>query len=333
MTEPTTPSTASPADSAAKPLSGTKPESKHESKPARSLAAPAAFILALAALALGFLPHVSPQPVAVVPAPAQLMSVAPDLTPLLSRLEALEARPVGTSAAVPNEDMSSLRAEQQAAQDVAARLTSRVSELSAKLEALQAQLDNSGSSEAQLAVLAVTLQLMAAWQQGLPFQAQWQALLLAAPSSPELAGLAEDSATAILPWLEKGIPTTLKLAQGFAAVVRAELAASAPVGQNFSEKVLSKLQGLVVIRKQGETILASDATLDAQLQAAEQALWQGDVPTALAKLTAAPQSTELKEWLAQAQARAKVESLAQQLVLAAGKYVQPPAAESTDTAP
>lgn len=237
-----------------------------------------------------------------------------DTTALQARLSVLESQIAQQVPVGPAPDLSGLQAQN-------AELQAAVMELQKQLGNLQQKVATGTQSTAQRTLLVAALQLTTAWQQGTTFAAPWQALVSAAESDEELSKWLQDNAAELAPWQEKGVPTVLQLLVEFPATARAELAASAPAGQNFGEKVLSKVQELVVIRKQGETVLASDTALDTQLQKAEQSLKQSDLTAALAALTALTNSTELKDWLARANARAKVDALAQQLVAQSAKYI------------
>jgi hypothetical protein len=290
-----------------------------------------ALLVAHVALGIALVPQVIPavpdSKVATLEAEvAQIkQNPSPQETEISAKIAALEAKLAALPQVTGPAELAVLK-EQQTAQalnneSAIGNLTAQLSALKGQIKTLEEKLAGGSQSTAQRTVLVAALQLTAAWQQGMAFAAPWQALVSAASADDELDKWAEDAAPVLASWQEKGVPTLHKLTVEFAAAARAELAASAPAGDNFGEKVLRKVQGLVVIRKEGETVVAVDAALDTQLQKAEQALQQGDLTTALATLTAPTTSAALKDWLTRAQARARVDALAQQLVAQSAKYI------------
>ncbi len=297
-------------------------------------ARPALLPVMIAVLALGvalgqpwWVGYVKPAPAVGTIQPAMAPAPVVDLDPVLARLDALESRPVPV-ASVEKADTSKLESELAALRDAQIVLQKNSEDMRDELSQLRNKVKAGPEATAHKFLLAASLQLMAAWQQGTPFKAQWQAVLATAMPDTDLLRALEDAAPALVPWLEKGVPTLLTLAQDFPTAARAELLAARPDGASFGEKVSRQLQGLVVIRRQGETLSAANADLDAQLNVAETALKSGDLARALSVLSSPAQSAELKSWLTAAKARAQVEGLAQMLTAQAGHYLEPATDES-----
>lgn len=212
-----------------------------------------------------------------------------DLSPLQARLAALEARPVGA-------DTSALEA-------VIAKLQQEIGS--------EARVD-----DAQKTLMVAALQLVTAWQAGQAFEAPWlSALAAASVADPTLALALDDAAPTLLPWRDKGIMRPSKLTADFPAMAQQVVIAAAPKGEGWWQQSLNRIKGLVVIRRQGDTVAATDTATDAILARAEVRLSRADLAGAVAELetlneVAAPAAAE---WLAAASVRLQVDALSAKL--------------------
>lgn len=212
-----------------------------------------------------------------------------DLSPLQARLAALEARPVGA-------DTSALEA-------AIAKLQQEIGS--------EARVD-----DAQKTLMVAALQLVTAWQAGQAFEAPWlSALAAASVADPTLALALDDAAPTLLPWRDKGIMRLSKLTADFPAMAQQVVIAAAPKGEGWWQQSLNRIKGLVVIRRQGDAVAATDTATDAILARAEVRLSRADLAGAVAELetlneVAAPAAAE---WLAAASARLQVDALSAKL--------------------
>lgn len=222
-------------------------------------------------------------PVPVAPAPASV-----DLSPLENRLSALEAKPAANTAA-----------------------------LEAEVSRLRQQIGQaSHGDDAQKVLLVATLQLVSAWQQGLPFEAPWLALTSAASAADQSLSVdLDDAAPTLLPFRDKGIPVLSRLVADYPAMAQQVVAAGTHLQGSWWQQSLERVKGLVVIRRQGEAVSADDAAADAILARAETKLSGGDLSAAVAELEKLDDtSTQVAaEWLEAARARLLADSLASKL--------------------
>jgi hypothetical protein len=171
----------------------------------------------------------------------------------------------------------------------------------------------SQDSTAEKVFASAALQLVAAWQGGLPFDAPWLALVAAAETaSPDLVVTLNDVAPVLLPWRTQGLPRLSQLETGFSEAAKAALVASQPVGESWWQQSLNHLKGLVVIRRTDAAVPADEISVEATLARA-QSRWQaGDLAAAIdlvASLTGAPAEVMAK-WLEGARARLRADGLA-----------------------
>lgn len=160
---------------------------------------------------------------------------------------------------------------------------------------------------------SAALQLVAAWQGGLPFDAPWLALVAAAEKvSPDLVVTLNDVAPVLLPWRTQGLPRLSQLETDFSEAAKAALVASRPVGENWWQKSLDHVRELVIIRRTDAVIPAEEVSVEATLARAESRLQAGNLGAAIdiaASLTGAP-AESMAKWLAGARARLRADGLA-----------------------
>jgi len=308
-----------------------------------------ALLLAASALVLSasqpwWSPYVSAQVPALAPAPQEASSaiVPPAIDGLLASTEAMseELTKLQESAPKLEERIAQLEQRPQVAADPT--LASRLQQLedSQKLLAAQqtelaalkgelAQLrkevsPNSQQGLAQKALLAASLQLSAAWQEGGAFEAPWLALLAAASKAdPALAQRLNDEAPTILPWRDKGLPTLAQLQQEYPAAARAVVTAALPEGSSWWQQSWRSVRGLVTIRRDGAVVTPEDNSVDAVLARAGQYVQQGELKNATAELDKLDSKlvAPMKPWLEAARARIAARALSSLLVEQAGSYL------------
>jgi len=308
-----------------------------------------ALLLAASALVLSasqpwWSPYVSAQVPALAPAPQEASSaiVPPAIDGLLASTEAMseELTKLQESAPKLEERITQLEQRPQVAADPA--LASRLQQLEdsqkllaaqqAELAALKGELaqlrkevsPNSQQGLAQKALLAASLQLSAAWQEGGAFEAPWLALLAAASKAdPALAQRLNDEAPTILPWRDKGLPTLAQLQQEYPAAARAVVTAALPEGSSWWQQSWRSVRGLVTIRRDGAVVTPEDNSVDAVLARAGQFVQQGELKNATAELDKLDSKlvAPMKPWLEAARARIAARALSSLLVEQAGSYL------------
>ena len=308
-----------------------------------------ALLLAASALVLSasqpwWSPYVSAQVPALAPAPQEAPSaiVPPAIDGLLASTEAMseELTKLQESAPKLEERIAQLEQRPQVAADPA--LASRLQQLEdsqkllaaqqAELAALKGELaqlrkevsPNSQQGLAQKALLAASLQLSAAWQEGGAFEAPWLALLAAASKAdPALAQRLNDEAPTILPWRDKGLPTLAQLQQEYPAAARAVVTAALPEGSSWWQQSWRSVRGLVTIRRDGAVVTPEDNSVDAVLARAGQYVQQGELKNAAAELDKLDSKlvAPMKPWLEAARARIAARALSSLLIEQAGSYL------------
>lgn len=231
-----------------------------------------------------------------------------DLAPLEARLAALESR----SEVGPN-----------------AELLMKVGALESKITQLEKALKEAENGQvADRTFLVASLQISTTWSEGLPFAAPWVALVSAASQSdPTLALKLNDAAETLLPWRDSGIPTLIKLTADYADMARAAVAASRPEGESWTQQSLRRIEGLVVIRREGEAVPLEDTAADAVLARAENLLKFGQLTKAVEELEKleGPAAKSASAWLAGARARLLVDALSADITASAAATLQPSA--------
>jgi len=308
-----------------------------------------ALLLAASALVLSasqpwWSPYVSAQVPALAPAPQEASSaiVPPAIDGLLASTEAMSEELTKLQESAPKLEERIARLEQRPQVAADTTLASRLQQLedSQKLLAAQqtelaalkgelAQLrkevsPNSQQGLAQKALLAASLQLSAAWQEGGAFEAPWLALLAAASKAdPALAQRLNDEAPTILPWRDKGLPTLAQLQQEYPAAARAVVTAALPEGSSWWQQSWRSVRGLVTIRRDGAVVTPEDNSVDAVLARAGQFVQQGELKNATAELDKLDSKlvAPMKPWLEAARARIAARALSSLLVEQAGSYL------------
>jgi len=308
-----------------------------------------ALLLAASALVLSasqpwWSPYVSAQVPALAPAPQEASSaiVPPAIDGLLASTEAMseELTKLQESAPKLEERITQLEQRPQVAADptLAARLQqledsqkllaaqqTELASLKGELAQLRKEVSpNSQQGLAQKALLAASLQLSAAWQEGGAFEAPWLALLAAASKAdPALAQRLNDEAPTILPWRDKGLPTLAQLQQEYPAAARAVVTAALPEGSSWWQQSWRSVRGLVTIRRDGAVVTPEDNSVDAVLARAGQFVQQGELKNATAELDKLDSKlvAPMKPWLEAARARIAARALSSLLVEQAGSYL------------
>jgi hypothetical protein len=213
------------------------------------------------------------------------------LATLRARVASLEAR----SAAAPDDT-----AAQQAASDGIQKLSARIDALEAKEAASLPQGDPQDAAR-----LAAVADLRAALGGSGPYAAELAALRAMGPDPAALKPLEASAKT--------GIPDRALLAQQFRAetapaIVAASAAAPAPEPEDFSDRVLARLEGVVTIRR----VDGSDSPSAPALRETEAALEKGDLDAALEALKplSGKEAEAAQPFAAQVQARLAAERAA-----------------------
>jgi hypothetical protein len=230
------------------------------------------------------------------------------------RLQALEARVSTLETQEPNTPAPvSLLHEQPPhaapATDDLAHVQSDLAQLAATVGGLQDQVKQTGASvhavtQTALAKMIAFMQLRDAAASNHGFATELEAMRAAAKDAPNL----KEPLDKLAPYADKGAPGLALLREELTEQTSAVEVATAKAGaQNWWERILAELRGLVLIRS-----LNSSEAQDGALQAMKSALAGDDVAAALAAMkTLSPEAQQtLTEWQKQAEARlAIIESL------------------------
>src|SRR5262245_3504244 len=267
----------------------------------------------------------------------------PALAELRSRVEALESRPAPGAAqpaapaaptapgpaadadkdkevATLRQEIATLRTALQALDQAMAgqreQAREQVKSLSDAMGARGAAEQKALAAARASAVIGVAVRLSSALDLGHPFTDD---LALLAPLIQGDAKLAE-SAAALQPYAQKGVPSRAALAAAFPGVAKAALAEDV-ADDSFGERVLGKLRGLVSLRRVGDV---PGEAAEAKLARAGSALNDGDVakPVELVKSLPSQVVNATSAWLARAEehlaAKRAVDQLAAQAVTLLG---------------
>jgi hypothetical protein len=246
----------------------------------------------------------------------------PDLSPLESRLTALENKPLPSPPPPPPmpemPDLSGI--EQQ---------LSALQALSPRLDEVEKQVNTRNTEDsAEKAMIVALLQLVMAWQSGQPFGSPWDvAMSVIEASDPDLASLLRDMAPLVLPWRDKGLATLNTLQAQFGPVARAAAVAAKPQAEGWWQQSVENVKSLVSIRRQGDAVSPQDTSAEATIARAELLLQNGDVSgavDALSSLTGAA-AEAVKPWLDMARARAGADALTGKLVSYLAQSIAPAA--------
>lgn len=251
-------------------------------------------------------------------AAARIGAVEDGLSDLGARLEELAMRPMpeGLDVASLDAELQEFRQELSAAvedargqivgaQEEAAAIASRASEEAAALErtaaeeaeALRAEAERAAATAAREAAIS---RVRAAVESGEPYAGDLAAL---GDVPPALAGPAD-----------QGVPTLAGLADGFAPAARDALDAS--IRATMGEGAMDRLGAFLRVQTGARSLEAREgADPDAVLSRAEAALRAGDLETALAELSALPESGQaaMAAWTEAARTRLEAAAAARDL--------------------
>ena len=233
------------------------------------------------------------------------MTPAPDLAPLISRLDALEQTVTGLQArpaSMGQIDPSALNALQAqidalksggivatATAEVSAALDAKLAEAEARVGAIKADADTLAAATLKRAALH---QIVAALDSGAPY-----ASAIADLGDTTLSPVLVDHAAS-------GLPTLQSLRQGFPDAARSALDAAlkATMGTSWTDRATAFLLGQTGARS---LTPREGSDPDAVLSRAEAALAAGDLSAALSEITSLPSEGQsaMADWLAQAQLR------------------------------
>ena len=213
---------------------------------------------------------------------------APDLSPVMNRLSALEQRPSADPKEGARVDVLSGRVEA-----LSGRQQTAESELVRRLDALEARLSRLESDSGQVNAVAERASKLARIQAASAALAAGQKLGVIPGAPPALARFAKED-----PPTESGLRLTYPRAE------KAALAASRPddTSKPLLDRVLARTESLVTVR-QGDHVVIGDAAAGV-LARARAALDAGDLAkavSAISGLTGAP-ADAMGSWLADAKA-------------------------------
>lgn len=238
-------------------------------------------------------------------AEAQSHSGADALANLKSELDKLAAAPAASGSPAP--DLGPLTQQVSALQDKLSALTAQVGDLSDKLAAQQNQVtaaqhlatQTAAAHAGNEAAAIIAGSLLRKAEAGAPFADDLAALASRGIDKAELARLQPTAGT--------GVATPGALAKQFAAVTDAVLAtAPAPASHSFFDRLMNDAQGLVRVRKIGDT---TGDGLAAQVTRIQNALDAGSVETAYQQWTALPAAARAKSQAFGTAAKARLDSI------------------------
>lgn len=238
----------------------------------------------------------------------------PSIRDLRSRVEALEQRPAASAAPPPTPAPAPSNVE---AEKEIAVLTREIASLRATLgaldQAVSSQRDqakalsdavgqrSNGEQKAMTAarasmLIGLTARLAASIDAGMPFAPELNLLQPLAQGDAKLG----EFVIALQPHAQTGVASRAALDAAFPAVAKAALAEDL-ADDSYGERLMSKLRGLVSLRRVGD--MPGDTT-EAKLARAEQALHAGDVAKAVELVKSLPPQTSqaTSPWLARADA-------------------------------
>ncbi|HYD29858.1 MAG TPA: mitofilin family membrane protein [Azospirillaceae bacterium] len=214
------------------------------------------------------------------------------LAPLATRLAQIEGT---ANAAAQNAQAVGVLDDQVKA------LSQEVSAASAKANEVAGTLAQKTEAEtAAQALVIAAANLRQALATSAPFQNELNAVNSLGAKDPEVAQALEK----VAPFAASGIPSEARLIERFEVVApQVVQAARQDPNANWAEEALTRLQGLVSVRRQGGNVAGEDA--DATVARAEAKLKQGDLAGAVAELSglSGPPADAAQPWLKDAQAR------------------------------
>lgn len=243
-------------------------------------------------------------------AASSLLATARRVEAMETRLTSLETR----TRTLPD-DMTAARSKIEALATGASGLTTRMDNVAARMERLEASDILDLARRASLATAIANLTRAA--QGSAPFRTEYDIVQRLLPADRELAGIARHAGT--------GLPTTGTLISSFgnaaAAAVDAERAGK---GADGVSRLWSNVSGLVTWRSTADK---AGTSTESTLARAEQRLKAGDLPAAVRELSAikGQAARPLSAWLQKADARVKVEATLARLNAQAIEQITTPA--------
>lgn len=251
----------------------------------------------------------------------------PSIADLRARVDALEKRPAPEAVPVPtapaggetDKDVAALKAEFDRLSAALATLDRVVAEqkgaigkAQAAAGATDAGIQNAVAAARASALIGVAARLNAALEAGLPFAS---GLALLEPLVKGDAKLTE-AVAALQPLATTGVASRAVLAADFPAVAKAVLAEDV-ADDSFGERVLSKIRGIVSLRRVGADVEGD--TAEAKLARAEAALDAGDVAKAVGLVKTLPPQPgrAAASWLLRAEAHLAARGAVDQIAAAA----------------
>jgi hypothetical protein len=201
---------------------------------------------------------------------------------------------------------ASLAARAQATEAQAARIGALEAALAARLTAAEGQIAQRAQAAEQLAGRVASLEGLAQRLAALEGRAARLAAIDAARTALEAGrplGQVPDAPAPLARFATAAPPTEAALRLDFDAAARAALAASEPpAGAGVLDSAVSRLSGLVTVRR-GEEVLWGDAAA-AEVEKARRALEAGDLEGALRHLSrlSAPARAAMADWIGRAEA-------------------------------
>jgi hypothetical protein len=247
------------------------------------------------------------------PAPQQPDPLAA-LSARLDRVEATQSGERQAIAAAGNADKASLAQLDQRLRALETKpppappdlsgIQGQIAALSGRIDGLDKTVKAQQSGDPTDAALAlVALQIGEAVRAARPFAAEYQAFAALAKNRPEIAAaaapLGEPATT--------GVAGRVVLTRELHALAAKIKTVAPPPAQNWHERVVGQLRGLVTIRRIDGT---GDSPDEAAIDAAEKALGQGDLAAAVAALgkLSGTNADAAKPWVQMAEARLGVEN-------------------------
>ena len=200
------------------------------------------------------------------------------------RVSAAEAAVAPRLAAL---DQSIAQRVEAASQEMDRRLGAQSSALDQRLATIDQRLKQAEAAERRVGFLAARGAIQAALEAGRPL-------------GTALAGLPGTAPAALSRYATATPPTEASLRLSFEEAARAARDAAQPQGQGVVDSALSRIQGLMTVRR-GEEVVVGDR-VSGELEIARRALDAGDLDAALARLERLPPPSKaaMEAWLEQA---------------------------------
>ncbi|UFN50410.1 hypothetical protein LPC08_07265 [Roseomonas sp. OT10] len=203
---------------------------------------------------------------------------------LADRIGAAEAAVQPRLAAL---DQSIAQRVEAANQEMDRRMEAQAAALDQRLATIDQRLRQAEAAERRVGFLAARGAIQAALEAGRPL-------------GGALAGLPGTPPAPLARYASAAPPTEASLRLSFEEAARAARDAAQPQGQGVMDSALSRIQGLVTVRR-GEEVVVGDR-VSGELEIARRALEAGDLEAAIARLERLPPPSKaaMEGWLAQA---------------------------------